>query len=99
MKIKQYLTVLIAAVFTLSSCSDFLEPVSESNFDETYVFSNAGDAKKMVMGVYALFTQDSYTSRMSNVWMQNTDVEVQAPSALPDGSWQILALLGRLLVP
>lgn len=46
MKIKQYLTVLIAAVFTLSSCSDFLEPVSESNFDETYVFSNAAMPKK-----------------------------------------------------
>ena len=98
MKIKQYITVLIAAVFTLSSCSDFLEPVSESNFDETYVFSNAGDAKKMVMGVYALFTQDSYTSRMSNVWMQNTDVEIQAPSALPDGSRRdVWSLQGGLL--
>ena len=98
MKIKQYLTVLIAAAFTLSSCSDFLEPESESNFDETYVFSNAGDAKKMVMGVYALFTQDSYTSRMSNVWMQNTDVEVQAPSALPDGSRRdVWSLQGGLL--
>ncbi len=98
MKFKQYLTVLIAAVFTFSSCSDFLEPESESNFDETYVFSNAGDAKKMVMGVYALFTQDSYTSRMSNVWMQNTDVEVTAPSALPDGSRRdVWSLQGGLL--
>ena len=67
MKIKQYLTVLIAAAFTLSSCSDFLEPESESNFDETYVFSIAGDASKMGMGVCALFTQDSSTARMSNV--------------------------------
>lgn len=98
MKFKQYLTALMAAVLTLSSCSDFLEPESESNFDETYVFSNAGDAKKMVLGVYALFAQDSYTSRMSNVWMQNTDVEVTAPSALPDGSRRdVWSLQGGLL--
>lgn len=86
MKIRKFIIPVIAAAFTMSSCSGFLEPVSESNFDESYVFSNSGDAKKMVMSVYALFTQDSYTSRMSSVWMQNTDVEAIAPGELPDGS-------------
>lgn len=81
-----------------TSCSDFLAPQSLSNFDENYVFSNTGDAKKMVSGVYALFAQDSYTSRMSIVWMQNTDVEAIAPGALPDGSRRdIWSLQGGLL--
>jgi len=98
MKIKLYFSVLITTLLLLGSCSDFLDPVSESNFDETYVFSNAADAKKMVLGSYALFTQDSYTSRMSNVWLQNTDVEVTAPSAAPDGSRRdVWSLQGGLL--
>ncbi len=98
MKIKIYLSFIITALFSLSSCSDFLNPESESNFDETYVFSNVADAKKMVLGSYALFTQDSYTSRMSNVWLQNTDVEATAPSAAPDGSRRdVWSLQGGLL--
>lgn len=99
MKMKQ---INIAAVFTLmillSACDDFLNTSSLSNFDSKYVYSNADDTKKAVMGVYALFAQDSYTSRMSNVWMQNTDVEVSAPGATPDGSRRdIWSLQGGLL--
>ncbi len=86
MKINKIYIIILSALVSFTSCSDFLQPTSLSNFDETYVFSNSGDAKKMVLGVYALFAQDSYTSRMSSVWMQNTDVEAIAPGALPDGS-------------
>ena len=96
---KKYYTILIITVVMLiSSCKKYLAPDSMSSFNETYVFSNVGDAKKMVMGVYALFAQDSYTSRMSNVFMQNTDIEASAPSALPDGSRRdVWALQGGLL--
>jgi starch-binding outer membrane protein, SusD/RagB family len=81
-----------------SSCNDFLTVDSPSSFDSKYVFSNSGDAKKMVLGVYALFAQDTYTSRMSNVFMQNTDVEVSAPQALPDAARRdIWSLQGGLL--
>lgn len=98
MKILKNIIPVLAITFSLGACSDFLEPVSESNFDESYVFSNTGDAKKMVLGVYALFSQDSYTSRMSNVWLQNSDVEVTAPSAQPDGSRRdVWSLQGGLL--
>ncbi|MDP4292091.1 MAG: RagB/SusD family nutrient uptake outer membrane protein, partial [Bacteroidota bacterium] len=70
---KRYYTILmITAVILISSCKKFLAPDSMSTFSETYVFASKGDAKKMVLGVYALFAQDSYTSRMSNVFMQNT---------------------------
>lgn len=83
-KYKAVTAITLLALFT--SCNDFLNTTSLSNFDSKYVFSNVEDTKKAVFGVYALFTQDSYTSRMSNVWMQNTDVEVTAPGAIPDGS-------------
>jgi starch-binding outer membrane protein, SusD/RagB family len=99
MKIKFYIwTAAISSLLMLSSCDDFLDTSSLSNFDSKYVFSNAEDSKRAVLGVYALFTQDSYTSRMSNVWMQNTDVEVTAPAATPDGSRRdIWTLQGGLL--
>lgn len=99
MKINKKIIFSVVTSLTLfSACSDFLETSSLSNFDSKYVFSNPDDAKKAVLGVYALFAQDSYTSRMSNVWMQNTDVEVTAPAALPDGSRRdIWTLQGGLL--
>jgi len=76
MKIKYSILFLsIATLLTIASCSDFLSPEAPSSFDTDYVFSNSGDAKKVLMGAYALFNTDDYTSRMSNVWMQNTDVE------------------------
>jgi len=63
-----------------TSCSDFLNPPAPSSFDSDFVFSNSDDAKKVLLGAYALFNTDDYSSRMSNVWMQNTDVEATAPS-------------------
>ncbi len=99
MKIKFCIwTAAISSLLMLSSCDDFLDTSSLSNFDSKYVFSNAEDSKRAVLGVYALFTQDSYTSRMSNVWMQNTDVEVMAPGPMADGSRRdIWTLQGGLL--
>lgn len=98
MKILKNILPIIVTALTFSACSDFLEPVSESKFDENYVFSTAEDTKKALLGAYSLFAQDSYTSRMSSVWMQNTDVEVTAPGAQPDGSRRdIWSLQGGLL--
>jgi len=95
---KYYPILIITAVMLISSCKKYLAPDSMSTFTESYVFSSVGDAKKMVLGVYALFAQDSYTSRMSNVYMQNSDIEASAPSALPDGSRRdVWALQGGLL--
>ncbi|MHB9142987.1 MAG: RagB/SusD family nutrient uptake outer membrane protein, partial [Paludibacter sp.] len=80
---KKYILIFLSIAMILSSCTDFFQVDSPSTFDSNYVFSNSGDAKKMVLGVYALFAQDSYTSRASNVWLQNTDVEATAPGAQP----------------
>ena len=100
MKIKVYIKIAVLAVFSvLTGCSkDYMNPTSTSNFSSEYVFSNSEDAKKAVLGVYAMFAQDSYTSRMSNVWMQNTDVEVSQPGAQPSGSrYDIWSLQSGLL--
>ncbi|MEG1586636.1 MAG: RagB/SusD family nutrient uptake outer membrane protein [Bacteroidales bacterium] len=97
MKYRKILSIALLS-FALSGCEDFLTVDSPSSFDASYVFTNAADAEKMIMGVYSLFAQDTYTSRMSNTWMQNTDVEVMAPGASPDGSRRdIWSLQGGLL--
>lgn len=80
--------ILIAAlgIVTLASCSDFLDPKSPSQVNADFVFSNTEDAQKGLMSVYVKFCEDPFTSRMSNVWMQNTDIECMAPSAgIPSG--------------
>lgn len=85
MKKKLYMGIAVAAMLA-AGCDDFLEVSSPSLFDTDYVFSTTSDAEKMLLGAYAPFTQDPYTSRMSCVWMQNTDVEASGVSANPDGS-------------
>jgi hypothetical protein len=98
MKLKRNILPLFIAALLTTSCEDFLNPEAPSSFYPDYVFSNTGDAKKALLGVYALFATDDYTSRMSNVWMQNTDVEATVPSANPDGSRRdIWSLQGGLL--
>lgn len=84
-KIKSILLLLVG-LLTISSCSDFLNVDSPSQADTDFVFSNTEDAQKVLMGVYAKFAEDPFSSRMSNVWMQNTDVECMAPNAgVPNG--------------
>lgn len=87
MKLKK-LNIFIAALGLLafSSCNDFLDVSSPSQADAEFVFSNTEDTEKMLNGVYVKFCEDPFTSRMSNVWMQNTDVECFSPNAgIPSG--------------
>jgi hypothetical protein len=71
-----YLAIFLGSVFAMTSCEDFLTTKSLSNDDLEYLCSNPTDTRKMVDRIYSYFTEDSYTSRMSNNWMQNTDVEI-----------------------
>lgn len=82
----KFITIISLALLFLSSCKDYLEVDSPSSFTKDYVFSNVNDTKKALLSVYSLFGEDAFTSRMSNVWLQNTDVEATQPSANPDGS-------------
>ena len=71
--------ILYIAAFALtvgfSSCEDTLETESLSTDNLEYLCSNPTDARKMIDHVYSYFCEDTYTSRMSTNWMQNTDVE------------------------
>ena len=99
LNIKTYIIAVISFTsIILTSCEDFLSPEAPSAFDKDYIFSSTIETRKFVLGIYSRFGQDSYTSRMSNVWLQNTDVEATQPSENPDGSrrdiWSLQA--GRL---
>ncbi|GAB6011391.1 RagB/SusD family nutrient uptake outer membrane protein [Viscerimonas tarda] len=69
-----YLAILFGSLLA-TSCDDYLDTKTLSEDNREYLCSNPTDAQKMVNHIYTFFTEDSYTSRMSNNWMQNTDVE------------------------
>ena len=77
----KYFAITVLGAMTLTSCSDMLDVTSPSEKDAQTVYANEEDTKKALLGAYNLFGQDSYTSRMCGVYMQNTDVEASAPSA------------------
>jgi starch-binding outer membrane protein, SusD/RagB family len=78
-------SLALASLFIVS-CKKILDPDTPSAFTQQYIFSNETDASKAVAGVYALFNTDAYTSRVSNIFMGNTDIEVGGASASPDNS-------------
>ena len=88
---------MFIAGLTVTSCSDFLDTETLSTDNLSYLCSNTTDARKMVDHVYAYLCEDTYTSRMSTNWMQNTDVEFagvdasQAQTADRRGIWAINA--------
>ncbi len=75
------------AVIALSatSCKKFLESESPSSFTDKYIYSNETDATKAVNNIYALFNQDAFTSRVSNNFAGNSDIEVGSVNASPSG--------------
>lgn len=82
MKLKnKYIAIAAFGALALTSCSDTLDVESPSQLDGVTAFSNTENAVQALYGAYNLFGQDSYTSRMCGVYMQNTDVEASAPSA------------------
>jgi len=84
-KLFLFLWVAFAAV-TMVSCKKYLVSNSPSDFIPDYVFGNEADAKKAVNSVYALFNQDAFTSRVSNIFTGNTDIECGGVGASPDNS-------------
>ena len=74
-KIYLYIAAL-AMTLGISSCEDMLDTESLSTDNLEYLTSNPTDARKMIDHVYSYFCEDTYTSRMSTNWMQNTDIEV-----------------------
>ena len=75
------LAIAAVGVFALTSCDDTMNDEAPSQLDQTMVFGSTEFATNAINGVYVLFCEDPYTSRMCGVWMQNTDVEAEVPSA------------------
>ena len=86
MKLKKYIIIAFAGALSLTGCNDYLSVSSPSQFTASSVFSTEAGAYKVLLGAYECFCQDPYTSRMSDVWAQNTDVETSSVSSAPDGS-------------
>jgi starch-binding outer membrane protein, SusD/RagB family len=80
------LLIILGASLLLVSCKKYLKADSPSNFDQDYVFSSEADARKAVNSIYALFNQDAFTSRVSNNFTGNTDIEGGGVGASPDNS-------------
>lgn len=95
MKKKLLYILAIVGGLSLTSCSDMLETENLSSDNAEYLLGNPTDARKMLNHVYSYFCEDTYTSRMSTNWMQNTDVEVglvnasQAQGSDRRGIWAI----------
>lgn len=79
--INKYIAMAALGAVSLASCNDELDVESLSQMDGDQVYSTVENATNAINGVYVLFCEDPFTSRMSAVWMQNTDVEATAPSA------------------
>ena len=72
MKFKnKYIAIAALGVIGLTSCNDTLEVESPSQMDQTMVYSSTEFATNAINGVYVLFCEDPFTSRMCGVWMQN----------------------------
>ncbi|WP_089683573.1 RagB/SusD family nutrient uptake outer membrane protein [Catalinimonas alkaloidigena] len=86
MKYKFPLLLTVVALLTVACKEDFLDTDSPSAFTEDYIFSQETDAAKALYGVYAMFNQDAFTSRVSNNFTGNTDIECGSVGSAPDNS-------------
>jgi hypothetical protein len=81
--IKKFLNITLAfALVGLSSCSDFLEQTSESEYTADVVFSTTAYTESAIYGIYAIMTEDPlYSSRLSLMYCTNSDIEITAADA------------------
>lgn len=99
MKHTSFFLIIPAALLLLTSCKKYLTSDSPSEFTPNLVFGTEDDARKAVNSVYALFNQDAFTSRVSNIFTGNTDMECGGVGASPDNSrrdiWSFEATSGN----
>ncbi|MGJ7030288.1 RagB/SusD family nutrient uptake outer membrane protein [Niabella hirudinis] len=85
-KLSLYIYAAFCFAVAATSCKKFLDTDSPSNFTQEYIYANSNEAVKGVYSIYALFNQDAFTSRLSDSFIPNTDVEVGGVGAAPDNS-------------
>jgi len=74
--------VFLTLGMTLSSCTDFLETSSPSEFTNDVVFSTITYSDYAVTGIYNLMLQDhTYSARLSLNFATNSDIEIVGATA------------------
>lgn len=72
------LTVAVSLLMLgTTSCTDFLDQTSESEYTSDVVFSTPAYTESAIRGIYAILTLDeTYSSRMSLMYSVNSDIEI-----------------------
>lgn len=79
---KKILLSAIALMFGLSSCADFLEQTSESEYTSDVVFSTPAYTESAINGIYSIMTLDEmYSSRLNLMYSTNSDIEITGADA------------------
>ena len=85
-KTYKILSLFVAGICTLSSCSDFLDTYSPSIQDSGVVFENEGMVRAAVMGIYSqLAYTNVYGQKMSVNWQGVSDIELASGYADANG--------------
>lgn len=76
MKIKIILSALIIVIF-FTSCNDYLNATSPSEYDDNTIFSNTSLTEDAVLSIYSYFAQtNSHRGRYMPYYGMNTDAEI-----------------------
>lgn len=77
-RVKNIVWIALAAA-TLSSCKDFLDTSSPSNFTPDIVYNDASMVETTLMGVYGKMTEDAtYSQDLCYVLCAGTDIEIRS---------------------
>ncbi|MCC8174363.1 MAG: RagB/SusD family nutrient uptake outer membrane protein [Odoribacter sp.] len=80
MKSKIY-SILLIVIMSMSSCNDFLDQTSDSEFTDKDAFSTPAYTEYAISGIYSIMTWDEmYSSRLSLMYSENTDIEIVGAS-------------------
>lgn len=76
MNMKKYILYLGVILIGLTSCNDYLEEISDSKYDENFVFSSKIEMDKALTAVYAsLMNGNTYGNSYMSTYALNSDVE------------------------
>ena len=81
MKIKNIILTGVAAL-SLVSCSDFLDVIAPSAYDEDFVFTQTSEIERALNGVYAqAIVGDLYGNAYQSTFVMNSDVDITISSS------------------
>lgn len=76
MKYNIVATALFCGAMVLTGCSDFLNQTSDTEMNAEQVFSSEAQTELKLNGTYGLLTGNIYTSYLTTIFCNNSDVEL-----------------------